>query len=58
MSTAIPSVVLPSEGETLGLLGVIKVPGTATGGTVANVEHVIPSAPALLRQSRPCGAHQ
>src|SRR5207302_1660437 len=41
MSTKIQSVVLSHEGESLGLLGMAKVPGTATGGAFAVVEHVI-----------------
>ena len=42
MSTTSQSVVLRHEGESLGLLGVTKVPGAATGGAFAIVEHVIP----------------
>jgi uncharacterized cupin superfamily protein len=42
MFTTTQSVVLPHEGESLGLLGVTKVPGAATGGAFAIVEHVIP----------------
>lgn len=42
MATTTQSVVLPHEGASLGLLGVIKVPGAATGGAFAIVEHVIP----------------
>ena len=42
MSTTPSSIVLPHEGESLGLLGVTKVPGAATGGAFAIVEHVIP----------------
>jgi uncharacterized cupin superfamily protein len=36
------SVVLPHEGESLGLLGLTKVPGATTDGAYAIVEHVVP----------------
>ena len=42
MSLAVQSVVQQHEGESLGLLGVTKVPGATTGGAFAIVEHVIP----------------
>jgi mannose-6-phosphate isomerase-like protein (cupin superfamily) len=42
MDIATPTVIRTEEGESLGLLGSLMVPGAATRGAFAIVEHVIP----------------